>query len=191
MARLEERIGTIRTPVSTPRIPRWLLYSGIGTAAIVTLVAGYLSLRSLGVPLPPQPKQAEQGQEQQYNPPQNGSEVTQQIPGIENVMSAEQVKATLEEILALGRPLTYADTDIWNKVSEANETIYFMLTGRTLEQDKFVTKILPREQYDSEVGNMAGTAGTIGYGPNGVIYICSWSTNYLSKFNKNFSVTCC
>ena len=111
---LESEISTSQGPSISVHIPRWLLYSGIGTAALGILAAGYFGLRSLGAPLPPQTTPAEQGQEQQYTPPQNGSEVKpqQQIPGIQNVMSQEQVKATLEEILAV-------DSETRKKVSES------------------------------------------------------------------------
>lgn len=104
------------------------------------------------------------------------------IPGVENVMSQEQVKATLEEILAFGRPLTYDDESrtVWKKVEAVNKSIYFHITGRTFEQDKFVTSIVTREEFYAAIGK--NWAGTISIRKDGIyIYAIGDPSMYASS----------
>lgn len=169
---LEAKIGGVPALNTRGLIPKWLLYSGIGTALLGAVAAAYIGIRSLGVTLPPQSRPAGQGQEQQYTPPQNSSKAEQQIAGIENVMSREQLKTALEELLVTDRPITAEDAEILRKAERVNKSIYFMLTGKTFEQQKFVTKILPQEEYDAVVHpNLKGSGGTIGWREDGNIYI--------------------
>lgn len=131
------------------------------------------------------------------------------VPWIESVMSREQLKATLEEILAFSRQngvevgqaatndewqkVTPEDRAIWKKTEQANKTIYFMLTGRTFEQDKFVTRIVrPDEQVSNvhpDYRNPDGTlnvAGTLARLPDGTteIYAQGVPTMYANS-SKN------
>ncbi len=92
------------------------------------------------------------------------------VPGIEYVMSEAQLKASLEEVLAYDhdRMITPSDTELLGKIETINKSIYFMLIGKTFEQQNFKIAILPRDQYDAVVHpNLKGTMGTVGRGQNG------------------------
>lgn len=134
-------------------------------ASLVLASTIYFGTRALGVSLPQTRQQAKQ--EEQYKQVQAA-----QIPGIENVMSEAEVKSTLEEILSIDRTLTPNDVDILKKADNVNKSMYFMLTGKTFEQQGFETRILPREEYDKAVHpNLKGSLGTTGVGKDGTIYV--------------------
>ena len=145
----------------------------VGGAVFAALATAYLGLEVAGI-APPKIRQGEARQEQQY---------TQQaaIPGIENIMSEAEVKSTLEEILSMDKRLTPDDADIADilkKAEDVNKSIYFMLTGKTFEQQRFETRILPQEEYDKAVHqNLKGTAGTIGIGKDAPVG--GWGTIYI------------
>ena len=142
----------------------------VGGAVFAALATAYLGLEVAGI-APPKIRQGEARQEQQY---------TQQaaIPGIENIMSEAEVKSTLEEILSMDKRLTPDDADILKKAEDVNKSIYFMLTGKTFEQQRFETNILPREEYDKAVHqNLKGSLGTIGIGKDAPVG--GWGTIYI------------
>lgn len=169
---LEGRIGANPTG-SRPLIPKWLLYGSIGTAAIGILAAGYFGLRGAWMPLPPQPRQAEQRQEQQYKQPQNSSEAKQQIPGIENVLTQEQI---VEYAIGLRlRDKQLITPEMLQKLSAVNESLYFHFSSKTFQQSKFKTMLLTEQEYKALEGKLGGTipdsAGTIGYQRDGSIHL--------------------
>ncbi len=112
------------------------------------------------------------------------------VPGLENILSREQLKLTLNEVFAYRRPngvdtqlwldgkveytdaliadfntVTLEDLAVWKKIEAAEKTVYYMLTGRTFEQDRFVLKILrPGEVVPEGVGfrKADGTLGVLG-----------------------------
>ena len=70
---------------------------------------------------------------------------TTTIPGIENVMSKVQIKTTMEDILSSDlssqKPVTDYTRAVWQKAEAVNKSAYYYLTGRTFEQDKFITRV--------------------------------------------------
>lgn len=152
----------------------------IGASVPIVILAGYFGINAL--------------RNQQYKPVGTPTPVATatlvptatpiptptSIPGIENVLNEAQIKATLEDILSLGRPLTNDDSAVWKKKEDVNKSSYFALFRRTFEQEKFVTRIVRSDEQVPNVSaisrNPDGTlkdviAGTIAYAPNGVIEI--------------------
>ena len=110
------------------------------------------------------------------------------IPGIENIMSKYQIRTTMDEILSADlsakSPVTDRTREIWKKAEEVNKSIYYLITGRTFEQDNFTTKIftlgekLPEvpERYLNPDGTAKDFIGTVVVIPGGSIEILALGT---------------
>jgi len=124
-------------------------------------------------------------------PPTTTVTTTTQLPGIENVKSKAEIKSSLEELLSVdlssSKPVTDYTRAVWNEFAENNKSAYYWITGRTFEQDAFITRIFARDEpvpeappYYLNSDNTMKVGGTIAILPDGKIEILvlGTPTNY-------------
>jgi hypothetical protein len=104
---------------------------------------------------------------------------TTTIPGIENVMTKDQIKTAVENILSADlsnqSPVTDTTRAIWPEAEDVNQSVYYYLTGRTFEEDNFNTVIYTLDEknipnFPQVYLNADGTPnvmGTVGGPPYG------------------------
>jgi len=85
-------------------------------------------------------------------------------PGLENIVSEAELKDTITKLFQEneGLYLTENDTAVWNTLATAMKSLYYKVTGTTLQENKFTIKILSQAEYKAE-SPIPNSIGTIRY----------------------------
>lgn len=156
-------------------VPKWLLYGGIGIGLGTLAVAVYVVSR-LATAVP------ETGTEPPttVSPPTSTTTSTitaapqTPMPTLED-LAAMQVVSLSEELLVNRGVTTDADFDTHEKLGELAGSLYYLLTGKTFEEQKFQVRILSQQQWNELAKSVHGTYQQadlpLSFGDDGTTYL--------------------